>query len=138
MNMLRKFKSVFLISLVFIGACYSGGITPVDIEDGDMCAYCRMAISDKRFAAEIIDTDEAVHKFDDIGCMLRFRSASGEKGNEAGVFVVDNQTKQWLRAQDAFFVRSSIKTPMSSGIVAFSTAAKAGTGALSLSQLQEK
>jgi copper chaperone NosL len=45
---------------------------PVDIDPGDMCQSCKMAISQKKYAAEFVDKDGGVFKFDDIGCMFRF------------------------------------------------------------------
>ena len=129
--------AVFIIAAIFIGCGSSLG--PVEIESGDMCSFCRMAISEKRFAAEIINQDESVLKFDDIGCMLRYRNADNNKTKVAAIYVVDNESKNWLMAENAFFVRSeTIKTPMSSGIVAFASAEKAGNDALRFSQLEGK
>lgn len=131
-------RIVVLITLAVSLAC-SGSYKPVDIESGDMCSFCRMAISEKRFAAEIIAADESVLKFDDIGCMLRYRSDDAGKTKFAAVYVADSETKAWLRAEDAFFVRSTtVKTPMSSGIVAFSSAEKAGPDAVRFAQLEQK
>lgn len=109
-------------------ACASGEIKPVAIESNDMCSFCKMAISQKQFAAEIIAKDDSVLKFDDIGCLLRYREAGGDKLTVAAIFVTDYESGQWLRADDAFFVRSkTIKTPMGSGIVAFGDPSKAGS-----------
>lgn len=131
--MLRVSK--FLIFAVALAAlACSGGLKPVDIEEGDMCSLCRMAISEKQFAAEIV-TDDAVMKFDDIGCMLRYRKEKGVNAKSA-VYVADSQTKSWLKAEDAFFTKSSMKTPMGSGIVAFASADKAGNGAVRFAQLE--
>lgn len=91
-----------------------------------MCSFCRMAISEKRFAAEIITDNEEVFKFDDIGCLLRYRKASADKIKIAAIFVADYETRDWIKADEAFFVRSAaVKTPMSGGILAFADKAKA-------------
>jgi copper chaperone NosL len=98
-----------------------------------------MAISEKRYAAEIITKDETVLKFDDIGCMLRYQRTKGDAANTAAIYVADSETKRWLKADDAFFIRSTmVKTPMGSGITAFVSADKAGPGVLRFSDLQEK
>ena len=93
-----------------------------------MCGYCRMAISQKQFAAEVLDSDGNPVKFDDIGCMLRYLASRQQK--PAAVFVVDYETRQWNEAGRSFFVRSSkISTPMAGGLLAFSDRSRAITAA---------
>lgn len=128
---MRKRLKIFIFLTVFLAACTSGEIKPVPIEVGDMCSFCKMAISEKQFAAEIIAEDEQVLKFDDIGCLLRHRQAAGNQLKPAAIFVTDHDSRQWLKAEDAFFVKSkTFKTPMGSGIVAFADNAKAGNEGL--------
>ena len=76
---MRKVSRTILALAVFLAACAGEAIKPVDIEASDMCSFCRMAISEKRYAAEIIDAEDNVMKFDDIGCMLRYRDAAGDQ-----------------------------------------------------------
>jgi copper chaperone NosL len=122
---------------VLLAACGSGAVKPLELEASDMCSFCRMAISERRFAAEIIDQDDNALKFDDIGCMLHYQQAAGDKLKPAAVFVTDVDARQWLPAVDAYFVRSaSVKTPMGSGIVAYSNAEKAGSEAVRYDQLR--
>jgi copper chaperone NosL len=133
----KAFRYLFFLILVALVSC-TRSLAPVSIEEGDMCSFCRMAISEKRFAAEIIMTDESVLKFDDIGCMLRYQKAKGSV-ETAAVYVADSETKQWLMASDAYFVQSTtVKTPMGSGIVAFASGDSAGAGAMRFSELQDK
>lgn len=117
MQVLRK---AITLSLFFLIACAAGQVRPVPIEDGDACSFCRMAISEKQFAAEIIKNDETVLKFDDIKCMLRYQERSEDKQKPAATFVTDYVSKEWIKAEDAFYVRSeTIKTPMGGGIIAY-------------------
>jgi len=93
-----------------------------------MCAYCRMAISQKQFAAEALDPDREPLKFDDIGCMLQHCARAEHK--PAAVFVVDYGTRQWIVADTASFVRGSkIETPMGGGILAFGDRSRAEAAA---------
>lgn len=134
--MLRPTKLLWL-ALVLLAACSAGEIKPVPIEDGDMCSSCKMAISEKQFAAEIITEDEQVLKFDDIACLLRYQKAQGDKLKAAAIFVTDYETRQWLRAEDAFFSRSeTVKTPMGGGILAFGDRSKAGSEVLKFADLK--
>lgn len=117
--MLRP-RRIVSLSLFFLIACAAGQIAPVPIEDGDACSFCRMAISEKQFAAEIIKADETVLKFDDIACLLRYQERSEDKSKPAAIYVMDYPSKEWVKAEDAFFARpGNIKTPMGGGIIAF-------------------
>ena len=95
-------------------------VQPVAIEPNDMCSYCKMSISEKRYAAEFIDSENQDFKFDDIGCMTNFLSQKKEPAAIRGTFVMDYQHPVWIKAENAFYVRSSeFHTPMNGGIVAF-------------------
>ncbi len=136
----QRIKSFFIIEVVsiwwkkfspffsFIGlsffACGSSEIKPVDIYPEDMCSHCRMAISDQRFASEIITVSGEVFKFDDIGCMERFKDKSSAL-KIAATFVKDYETKNWIPYKRSTIVQTSIKTPMSSGKVALADSGRA-------------
>lgn len=96
----------------------------------DMCSFCRMAISEKRFASELLTQDGEVFKFDDIGCMLRFRKSHGHPESVVATFVLDYDTRKWLKAEEAYFVKSKeFKTPMGGNVVAFKMGADAAAAA---------
>jgi copper chaperone NosL len=108
---------------LLIAGCGSPEIRPVDIYPEDMCAHCRMAISDQSFASEIITGDRSVYKFDDIGCMEEFRRKASGLAVTA-TFVKDYDTKGWLPIDGATIVRTGVRTPMGSGKLAFADSAK--------------
>ena len=109
-----------MISLLLITAgCGNRSPQPVEIEAADMCAQCKMAISQKRYAAEMADIDGNVMKFDNIDCMIRYVSGNDLKDKAAAWFVMDSNGEKWLDARQAFLVKSaSIPGPMGSGILA--------------------
>jgi copper chaperone NosL len=117
------FLFFFFIVLSF-WACGSSEIKPVDIYAEDMCSHCRMAVSDQAFASEIITTDGEVFKFDDLGCLERFKDNSADL-KIAATFVKDYETKKWLPYERSVIVQTSIRTPMGSGKVALADSAKA-------------
>ncbi len=119
----KFFPFFFFIGLSFF-ACGSSEIEPVDIYPEDMCSHCRMAISDQRFAAEIITVSGGVFKFDDLGCMERFREKSSDL-KIAAKFVKDYETKNWIPYERSTIVQTGIKTPMGSGKVALADSKKA-------------
>ena len=130
-----KRVSAFLVAcvmtaLVGLASCQSKTIEPVAIEASDMCAFCRMSISEKRYAAELIDQDDEAFKFDDIGCLTNFRKQRKNDDSIRATFVMDYERREWLKAEDAFYVRSSeFKSPMSGGVVAFKDESNAQSAA---------
>lgn len=121
---MRKIGFLILCAVAAHG-CTGGEIRPVELYPEDMCAACRMAISDARFASEIIETDGTVHKFDDIGCLLKFRENA--KDHEiAAIFLKDYETLIWVPYEKSTIVATGIATPMASGRVAFAGSERAG------------
>ncbi len=114
----------FLVVIVIAGGCGTPGIRPLDIFPEDNCAQCRMAISDERYASEIIDQNGEVRKFDDLGCMLKFRAKHADL-KIAAIFLKDYETKQWVPYERAAIVETNVETPMGSGKVAFADPDKA-------------
>jgi copper chaperone NosL len=108
----------------YLFGCGSSEIKPVDIYPEDMCAQCRMAVSAPAFASEIITADGEVFKFDDLGCLEKFKEKSTDR-KIAATFVKDYETKKWLPYERSTIVQTSIKTPMGSGKVAFTDSSQA-------------
>jgi len=89
--------------------------------DRDMCERCKMVVSERKYAAEIVDpkTDK-VYKFDDLGCaVLWLEEEKIPWADEAKIWVTDAKTGAWLDARKALYTDDSI-TPMAYGIAAFS------------------
>ena len=77
-----------------------------------------MAISQSRYAAQVVDRDGVALKFDDIGCMRRYLRE--HQPAQARIYVMDYVNQQWLAAEAAVYVRSkTIESPMASGLAAF-------------------
>ncbi len=118
------FFSLLLFSIFF--SCGKGGTPkPVPIySDEDVCEFCRMLITDKRFAAECIMKKGRAKKFDDPICMIRYFTEGkilGHPGREAirQCYVKDYNTLEWIPAEKAFYVKAPIITVMGYGVVAF-------------------
>jgi copper chaperone NosL len=60
-----------------------------------------MAISQKKYAAELVDHDGTAFKFDDIGCMFRFVKQRALKDKVEAWFVTDYRSQRWLPAENA-------------------------------------
>ncbi len=109
---------VCCLILVICGGCSPQELKAVEIEPGEMCMFCKMAISQKRFAAEFINREGEVFKFDEIGCMVRYLKQHSQ--TPAAYFVADFDSGEWLEGNKAMYVHSpEFETPMSGGIIAF-------------------
>jgi copper chaperone NosL len=104
--------------------CGGSEIRPVDIFPEDNCAQCRMVISDERCASEIIDERGDVFKFDDISCLLNYRSKHSDIRIIA-TFLKDYESKQWMPYENASIVETGAETPMGSGKIAFADSKQA-------------
>ena len=102
--------------------CRGGAPSPVPIDTrNDTCAWCRMTISDTRFAAQLLAPSEEPHLFDDIGCLRDYLADPAVVQNpEAAAFVVDHRTRAWVPAARAVYRQAPAETtPMASGLAAW-------------------
>jgi copper chaperone NosL len=76
-----------------------------------------MAIVSTTTAAEIVAPGEEPRLFDDVGCLRDFVAAA-PPGPDAVVFVADHRTGAWVEARHAVYTKTSLQTPMGSGVVA--------------------
>ena len=111
--------SCMVICVAVLANCQKQAVEPIALAPEDMCAYCKMAISEKRYAAEFIDGEGQPSKFDDIGCMGNFIKTRNVTAI-AAYFVMDFKEGKWIKADNAYYVRSvELRTPMNGGIIAF-------------------
>jgi copper chaperone NosL len=107
-----------------LAAC-SGGTGPAPLDTrNEACALCRMAVSDARFAAQVVAPREDPRFFDDVGCLRDWLRERGGVPPAAVAYVADHRTRAWVRASDATFTRvAGLHTPMASHLVAHADAA---------------
>ena len=112
------------LSFVLLAACGGGaeGPAPLDTKN-EACAWCRMSVSDLRFAAQLTAPGHEPKLFDDAGCLRDWLKAPREAA-EWTAWLSDHRTKEWVKATDAVLVRDpAVQTPMNSGLVAWASAA---------------
>ncbi len=113
--------------MISFGACEQkpkGGVAKMHW-DRDMCERCKMAVSERKYAVQVVDpkTDRA-YKFDDIGCaVLWFDEERIPWKDEAIIWITDARTGEWINARRALFIDDSI-TPMAFGFAAFTEETK--------------
>ena len=116
----------FLAGVALLAGCASGPPQPAPLDTHDeQCAHCRMAVSDARFAAQLVAPREEPKFFDDVGCLAAYlRAQPGSLPQGSLAFVADHRTKAWVPAGAAVYTRvDGLATPMGSHLVAHADAA---------------
>lgn len=94
------------------------------VKGRDLCASCRMPVSDLHFAAQITAPGELPLFFDEPGCLGDFVRTGELKQRSAIAWVADHRTGAWVRADRAVYTRvPTLATPMNHKLVAHESAA---------------
>ena len=119
-------RAIFLVlSLLFVlnfSGCEKKDKTkPVKMHwDRDMCERCDMAISERKYAVQVINPKTGKHHlFDDIGCAVLWMDENKIPWRDkAIIWITDAKTGKWINARKALYTDDMI-TPMAYGIAAF-------------------
>jgi len=108
-----------------VAACGGGAPGPAALDTRhDACAWCRMTVSQPRFAAQLVAPGEEPRFFDDLGCLADHLRSSRTVPRGAVAYLADHRTGAWVDAATSVIVRCpALATPMASGLVAFADAA---------------
>lgn len=85
--------------------------------DRDLCVECSMALSDRRYAAQVVDHQGKPKMFDDIGCAVNWLKNQTWK-DKALVWIQDVNTEKWISANEANWIYGDPNTPMGYGFSA--------------------
>ena len=120
----KRNVSPLVLVAVLAAACGGGAPEPAALDTrNEQCASCRMAVSDGRFASQLVAPGELPRFFDDTGCLADYLKA-GKAAAGAVAFVADHRTKSWIRADRAVYTRvGGLQTPMGSHVIAHADAA---------------
>jgi copper chaperone NosL len=112
--------AVAALAVVASAACGRGAPAPAPLDTrNETCRSCRMAVSDSRFAAQIVAPGEEPLFFDDIGCLEQYVATSPSLPAGAVAYVADHRTRSWVLASAALFTRvDGLDTPMNSHLLA--------------------
>jgi copper chaperone NosL len=107
-----------LASAVAIG-CLRGRVAPASLDtENEACRFCRMNVTQRRFAAQIVAPAEEPLFFDDVGCLRDYLRREGAQPAGAIAYVADHRTEEWVLADTAVYTRISGETPMGSHLIA--------------------
>jgi copper chaperone NosL len=113
-------------------ACGSRAPAPADLDPAhDACASCRMIVSDRRFASQLVAPLEEPVFFDDLGCLAAYLKRTAVPIG-AAVYVADHATGKWVPAGAAVYTEVAGATaPMGSHVIAHESAASRDADPLS-------
>jgi hypothetical protein len=117
-RIIRAVAFGFLFLLII--ACKGGNEEqlPVDfVWDRVACEECKMALSDRHYSAQVIDSNGRAYYFDDIGCAILWLRRQPWK-DKARTWVNDVKTTEWIEAQKANWISGDPRTPMGYGFAA--------------------
>jgi nitrous oxide reductase accessory protein NosL len=99
--------------LSVLTACHQEPKTgPVEVKwDRDTCVRCNMALSDKRYAAQVRGGPKhQAYKFDDFGCVVFWLNDKPWANDPA----TEMRSNQWIEARTAYYIPNKM-TPMAYG-----------------------
>ncbi|GAB4447541.1 MAG: hypothetical protein OHK0036_01910 [Bacteroidia bacterium] len=111
---------LFSMFILFFIAC-SPQPEPINYET-DICAYCKMSISDTQFGAELVTKKGKVYKFDSIECLINFMSEEKDVASQKKfLLTVDySSPTKLINVEESFYVQTdSISSPMGANILSF-------------------
>ncbi|MEK4229499.1 nitrous oxide reductase accessory protein NosL [Solibacillus sp. FSL H8-0538] len=90
-------------------------------DEHTICEMCNMKVYMKEeemgvFSAQAVKTDGSIAFYDDIGCLLNAEYAHKETNEK---FVRDYTTLNWINVEEAYGVKTSLKSPMNWGYIFF-------------------
>ncbi|MBN2895612.1 MAG: hypothetical protein JXK05_06955 [Campylobacterales bacterium] len=95
----------------------SGAGVPKEVHwDRDMCVRCAMVVSDKPYAAQVLDPSSGKHyMYDDIGCaVLWLIEEKIPWAEQAKIWVKNLEDQEWIDAKTARYTAMDL-TPMGFG-----------------------
>ncbi len=109
-----------LVAIPVLAACSPAIPPPAQLDTKtENCAFCRMTVSDRHFAAQIVARGEEPLFFDDLGCLHGYLGEKNITGRRVMVYVADHRSGDWAPASSALFSRqAALETPMASHLIA--------------------
>jgi copper chaperone NosL len=90
----------------------------------DECDYCRMQISDNKYAAEIITGESKVYKFDSIECLIGYSLVKNVTESDSVKFYVCDlfHPGNFIEIRNSYFVHNdNFMSPMGLNVQTFSS-----------------
>jgi copper chaperone NosL len=119
----RSRIGILLIGSTFMLSSCSRGPEPI-MSGKDQCAFCKMTITDVRFAGELITEKGRIYKFDDVVCLHDYIEANNSAiGDSIQLYVTDFENPDILLHYKSahYFSSEYLNSPMRGNVAAFSS-----------------
>jgi nitrous oxide reductase accessory protein NosL len=114
---MTRWVAVLMLLTTLAGCGQEPRTGPVEVKwDRDTCVRCNMALSDKRYAAQVRGGPKhQAFKFDDFGCVVFWlKDKPWVDDPTTEIWVMDMRSNQWINARKAHYVPNKM-TPMAYG-----------------------
>jgi copper chaperone NosL len=108
---------VAIAASIASSSCARGPLPPASLDTkNEACAFCRMGVVDRRFAAQLVAPGEEPKFFDDIGCL---RDYLARRERVWGLALrIRSRGRSWVPAAGRLYRAPTVQTPMDSGLMA--------------------
>jgi copper chaperone NosL len=110
----RRAALAFVVAAFSAAACKQTDAAAEPVWGKEPCAHCKMLVSDKRYAAQVVDEVGEHRFFDDIGCMVLWMDS---RKTPKRAWARDSASGMWLDARAAKYMQGA-RTPMDFGFEA--------------------
>jgi len=114
---MKKIIIVFPLIALLIGC--SPEPQPIDYGN-DVCEFCKMNITDDKYAAELVTHKNKIYKFDSIECLFQFKKGFIKNEEIHSEWVNDfSQPGKLIDLTKAYFLKSNVyRSPMGMNVLA--------------------
>lgn len=111
--------TVLVIGLFTISACSNPGPRPVKLNE-DVCAYCKMTVTDALFASQLTTLKGRQYVFDDLSCMTAYKKENTVVEYDRFYVADFCNPLTFIDLDKAILLRSdSLRSPMGGNVAAF-------------------
>jgi copper chaperone NosL len=114
-----------LFAALLLASC-SPKPEPIDYGN-DICDFCKMNITDNKYAAELVTSKGKVYKFDSIECLFQFKDLEFKSDDEIHSELVNDFSNpgELIDLKKAFFLKSEVfRSPMGMNVLSVSSEEK--------------
>lgn len=119
-------KYLTILFAVFLLISCSPNPEPIDYGN-DVCDFCKMNITDNKYAAELVTSKGKVYKFDSIECLFQFKELEFKSDDEIHSELVNDFSNpgELIDLRKAFFLKSYVfRSPMGMNVLSVSSEEK--------------
>lgn len=119
-------KYLTILFAIFLLISCSPSPEPIDYGN-DICDFCKMNITDNKYAAELVTSKGKVYKFDSIECLFQLKEMEFKVDDEIHSEWVNDFSNpgELIDLRKAFFLKSYVfRSPMGMNVLSVSSEEK--------------